>query len=94
MSRTQVVHRTVLVAGGGMSGQQRAHPEPHTVVIPPAVEPARPRTVRNGGVEQVDRVAGLYPPQDRVGGDRFREKLGAALAAAAAGMVFRPRRDR
>jgi hypothetical protein len=41
-------------------------------------------------VEQVDRIPGIHPTEDLDVGYRFRQKLGAALAAAAAGIILLP----
>lgn len=93
MSRAEVVNDTELVTGGGIAKQQGAHLEPHTVVVPTGVKPSCPGTLRDGSVEHVGRVPGLHPMEDHFVGYRFREKLRAALAAAAAGIVLGPWRD-
>jgi hypothetical protein len=84
MSRTEVVNDTVLVAGRRITKQQGAQLEPHTVVVPAGMKLSRPGTLGNGSVEHVGRVPGVLPILDLFGGYRFRKKLGAASAAAAA----------
>ena len=88
MSRAEVVNDTELVAGGWVVKQQGAHFEPHTVVVPTVVKPSCPGTLRDGSVEHVGRVPGVRPAQDPFVGYRFRDKLRAALATSAAGIVL------
>jgi hypothetical protein len=88
MSRTEVVNDTEVVPGSGVTKQQGAHLEPYTVVVPTGVKSSRSGTLRDGSVEHLSRISGVHPTEDRFIGYRFREKLRAALAAAAAGIVL------
>jgi hypothetical protein len=92
MSRAEVINGAEIVSGGVVMKQQGAHFEPHTVVVPTGVKPSCPGTLRDGSVEHVGRVSGVRPVEDPFVGYRFREKLHAASAAAATGIVLGPRR--
>lgn len=93
MPRAQVVHDAEVVAADRIALQEGAHSESDSLVIPAGVKPACPGSLRDEFMKQMDRIPGIHPIEDPAVGHRFREKLSAAFAAAAAGVILTPGRD-
>jgi len=88
-----MIKGTEAAPGFRVTKEKGTHPESGTIVKPAGVKSSRPRSFGDEAMEKMNRVSLLLPFTDLFRGHGFRNELGAALSAPAAGVLQFPGRQ-